>query len=105
MSGVPASGAPSGATRGLPRPAAVAVGPRRVSLWNVANLLTMMRLVLVPVFVLLLVHDGGHDPVWRAFAWAALGGAQLKPPGDTATPHPGEKGSPSWGKDAPHTHP
>ncbi|MCZ2526947.1 CDP-diacylglycerol--glycerol-3-phosphate 3-phosphatidyltransferase [Streptomyces sp. SCUT-3] len=77
MSGVPASGAPSGATRGLPRPAAVAVGPRRVSLWNVANLLTMMRLVLVPVFVLLLVHDGGHDPVWRAFAWAAFAVAMI----------------------------
>lgn len=44
----------------------------RVSLWNVANLLTMLRLVLVPGFVLLLVHDGGQDPTWRSFAWAAF---------------------------------
>jgi CDP-diacylglycerol--glycerol-3-phosphate 3-phosphatidyltransferase len=37
----------------------------------------MLRLVLVPVFVLLLVHDGGHDPAWRSFAWAAFAIAMI----------------------------
>jgi CDP-diacylglycerol---glycerol-3-phosphate 3-phosphatidyltransferase len=51
----------------LPKPA----------LWNVANLLTMIRLVLVPGFLLLLVHGDGHDPAWRSFAWAAFGVAMI----------------------------
>jgi CDP-diacylglycerol--glycerol-3-phosphate 3-phosphatidyltransferase len=46
-------------------------------LWNVANLLTMTRLVLVPGFVLLLVHGDGHDPAWRSFAWAAFAVAMI----------------------------
>ncbi|WP_329141170.1 CDP-diacylglycerol--glycerol-3-phosphate 3-phosphatidyltransferase [Streptomyces sp. NBC_01476] len=44
---------------------------------NVANLLTMIRLVLVPGFVLLLVHGDGHDPAWRSFAWAAFAVAMI----------------------------
>jgi CDP-diacylglycerol--glycerol-3-phosphate 3-phosphatidyltransferase len=43
-----------------------------VSLWNIANLLTMLRLVLVPAFLVLLLHDGGGDAKWRAFAFAAF---------------------------------
>ena len=39
-----------------------------VSNWNVANLLTMLRVVLVPLFVLVLMHDGGHDTGWRIAA-------------------------------------
>lgn len=46
--------------------------PRTVGLWNVANVLTMVRLVLVPLFLFLLLHGDGHDPKWRAFAWAAF---------------------------------
>ncbi|WP_407640072.1 CDP-diacylglycerol--glycerol-3-phosphate 3-phosphatidyltransferase [Actinacidiphila paucisporea] len=46
-------------------------------LWNIANLLTMTRLVLVPGFVLLLVHGDGHDPKWRSFAWAAFAIAMI----------------------------
>ncbi len=61
---------PPGATR-------VESVPRVPGLWNVANLLTMTRLVLVPGFVLLLVHDGGHDPAWRSFAWAAFAIAMI----------------------------
>ncbi|MDH6121752.1 CDP-diacylglycerol--glycerol-3-phosphate 3-phosphatidyltransferase [Kitasatospora sp. GAS204B] len=57
------------------RPGAVpAVGP---SLWNLANLLTMLRLALVPVFVALLLADGGHNPKWRAVAWAAFAIAMI----------------------------
>ncbi|SFW76413.1 CDP-diacylglycerol--glycerol-3-phosphate 3-phosphatidyltransferase [Amycolatopsis australiensis] len=35
---------------------------------NVANLLTLSRLVLVPLFVVALFVDGGHDTTWRALA-------------------------------------
>jgi CDP-diacylglycerol--glycerol-3-phosphate 3-phosphatidyltransferase len=37
----------------------------------------MVRLLLVPCFVLLLVHGDGHDPAWRSFAWAAFGVAMI----------------------------
>jgi CDP-diacylglycerol--glycerol-3-phosphate 3-phosphatidyltransferase len=47
------------------------------SLLNVANLLTMIRLALVPGFVLLLVNGDGHDPSWRSFAWAAFAIAMI----------------------------
>jgi CDP-diacylglycerol--glycerol-3-phosphate 3-phosphatidyltransferase len=39
-----------------------------VSAWNLANYLTVLRLLLVPVFLVLLLHDDGQDPAWR---WAA----------------------------------
>jgi len=64
-------GAPA-ATR--PTPAAV---PPQPGVWNIANVLTMFRLVLVPVFAALLFADGGHDPEWRAFAWAAFAIAMI----------------------------
>ncbi|MEU3192463.1 CDP-diacylglycerol--glycerol-3-phosphate 3-phosphatidyltransferase [Streptomyces sp. NPDC006992] len=68
MTGVPASAARRGT---VPKPAAAST-VRPVSLWNIANILTMVRLLLVPAFVLLMVANGGHDPVWRSFAWAAF---------------------------------
>ncbi|WP_100840429.1 CDP-diacylglycerol--glycerol-3-phosphate 3-phosphatidyltransferase [Kitasatospora fiedleri] len=64
-------GAPA-ATR--PTPAAV---PPQPGVWNIANVLTMFRLVLVPVFAALLFADGGHDPKWRALAWAAFAVAMI----------------------------
>ncbi|QKW21840.1 CDP-diacylglycerol--glycerol-3-phosphate 3-phosphatidyltransferase [Kitasatospora sp. NA04385] len=64
-------GAPA-ATR--PTPAAV---PPQPGVWNIANVLTMFRLVLVPVFAALLFAGGGHDPEWRAFAWAAFAIAMI----------------------------
>ncbi|GAA1981317.1 CDP-diacylglycerol--glycerol-3-phosphate 3-phosphatidyltransferase [Kitasatospora viridis] len=54
-----------------------AARPAVPSLWNLANLLTMLRLALVPVFVALLLADGGHDPKWRAVAWAAFAIAMI----------------------------
>ncbi len=42
----------------------------RPSNWNVPNALTVGRILLVPLFGLLLVHDAGQDPGWRL---AALG--------------------------------
>ncbi|HET6636673.1 MAG TPA: CDP-diacylglycerol--glycerol-3-phosphate 3-phosphatidyltransferase [Streptomyces sp.] len=68
MSGAPASAAGGGAVAAPNRTAA----SRQVSVWNVANLLTMLRLVLVPGFVVLMLAAGGHDPAWRSFAWAAF---------------------------------
>lgn len=46
-------------------------------LWNLANLLTMSRMVLVPVFVLALFTEGGDDPAWRVTAAVILGVASL----------------------------
>ena len=43
-------------------PAAVAPP---VSPWNLANYLTVLRLALVPVFVVLLLGREGTDPAWR----------------------------------------
>jgi CDP-diacylglycerol--glycerol-3-phosphate 3-phosphatidyltransferase len=44
--------------------------PSNSSLWNIPNLLTMLRLVLVPVFAWLLLREGGEDQVSRI--WAAV---------------------------------
>ncbi|GAA3841834.1 CDP-diacylglycerol--glycerol-3-phosphate 3-phosphatidyltransferase [Streptomyces phyllanthi] len=91
MTGVPASAASgsssaSGATgasgaSGGARPVRGgklgAAAVNQASLWNIANLLTMLRLALVPGFVVLLLMDGGYDPVWRAWAWAAFAVAMI----------------------------
>lgn len=42
--------------------------PSRVSAWNVANGLTTVRILLIPVFVLTLFHGDGHQPGWRVLA-------------------------------------
>ena len=47
------------------------------SLWNIPNLLTMLRLLIVPIFAALLLADGGHDPKWRAVAWASFALAMI----------------------------
>jgi CDP-diacylglycerol--glycerol-3-phosphate 3-phosphatidyltransferase len=39
---------------------------------NIANILTGVRLLLVPVFVVLLVHDSGHSTDWRVWAFVAF---------------------------------
>jgi CDP-diacylglycerol--glycerol-3-phosphate 3-phosphatidyltransferase len=40
--------------------------------WNVPNALTVLRVLLVPVFGLLLMHDNGADPWWRFWAWVVF---------------------------------
>ena len=40
----------------------------RVSSWNIANYLTLLRLALVPVFLVLLLGREGEDPGWRVGA-------------------------------------
>jgi CDP-diacylglycerol--glycerol-3-phosphate 3-phosphatidyltransferase len=44
----------------------------RVSAWNVANGVTVARLLLVPVFAVVFFHDGGHETGWRIAAWAVF---------------------------------
>jgi len=45
-----------------------ALAPSPVPLLNVANVLTVSRLALVPVFLLTLFADGGHQVGWRLIA-------------------------------------
>jgi CDP-diacylglycerol--glycerol-3-phosphate 3-phosphatidyltransferase len=49
-----------------------ATGRPVASSWNIANALTVLRLALVPVFLVLLFHDDGDDAVWRVMAWAVF---------------------------------
>ncbi|GGN71785.1 hypothetical protein GCM10011579_048410 [Streptomyces albiflavescens] len=91
MTGVPASaagGSPSAkgaaGAPGAPGGAKPARGGKlgaaavnQASLWNIANILTMIRLVLVPGFVALMLADGGYDPAMRAWAWAAFAVAMI----------------------------
>jgi CDP-diacylglycerol--glycerol-3-phosphate 3-phosphatidyltransferase len=39
---------------------------------NLANALTLLRLVLVPIFLAVLFADGGHDDGWRWAAWGVF---------------------------------
>ncbi|WP_030175744.1 CDP-alcohol phosphatidyltransferase family protein [Spirillospora albida] len=68
---------------GTPEPVAGASEPPAASVYNVANALTMLRIVLVPLFVWLLFLDG---TAWRlaAFAVFALASITDKVDGDLA---------------------
>ncbi|MBC7302065.1 MAG: CDP-diacylglycerol--glycerol-3-phosphate 3-phosphatidyltransferase [Nocardia sp.] len=48
-----------------------------VPLLNIANVLTIARIVLVPLFVLALFAEGGHDTRWRVIAAAIFGLAAI----------------------------
>ncbi len=48
-----------------------------VSVYNIANALTVLRLVLVPFFALALWHDHGHSTSWRLIATAIFVVASL----------------------------
>ncbi|HKS49563.1 MAG TPA: CDP-diacylglycerol--glycerol-3-phosphate 3-phosphatidyltransferase [Amycolatopsis sp.] len=43
-----------------------------VPLWNIANILTLVRLALVPVFAVLLLHADGRESWWRLAAAAVF---------------------------------
>lgn len=64
-------------TKPSPGKKIAAAAVNQASVWNIANLLTMLRLVLVPGFVALMLAEGGHDPAWRSFAWAAFSVAMI----------------------------
>lgn len=55
----------------------IADPPSAVSAWNIANALTMLRLLLVPVFVAALFRGGGHLTGWRVAAWAVFAVASV----------------------------
>lgn len=74
-----AEGGARGATEADADPVvAIPAAPKpEPSLWNIPNLLTMLRLLIVPVFAALLLANGGHDPKWRALAWASFAIAMI----------------------------
>ncbi|MEH3033878.1 MAG: CDP-alcohol phosphatidyltransferase family protein [Aeromicrobium erythreum] len=39
---------------------------------NIANALTVLRIIGVPVYGWVLLHDGGDDPTWRVWAFVAF---------------------------------
>ncbi|MEP7333640.1 MAG: CDP-diacylglycerol--glycerol-3-phosphate 3-phosphatidyltransferase [Terracoccus sp.] len=45
--------------------------------WNVPNALTVLRILLVPVYGVLLLHENGDQPWWRFWAWAVFAVAAL----------------------------
>ena len=53
----------------------IADPPSPASAWNIANALTVFRLVLVPLFVVALFHGTGHETSWRVWAWAIFAAA------------------------------
>ncbi|HUL97934.1 MAG TPA: CDP-diacylglycerol--glycerol-3-phosphate 3-phosphatidyltransferase, partial [Mycobacterium sp.] len=57
-------------------PAAAATSPT-ARLVNVANVLTAVRLVLVPVFLFALFADGGYETRWRIAAFVVFAVAML----------------------------
>jgi CDP-diacylglycerol--glycerol-3-phosphate 3-phosphatidyltransferase len=48
-----------------------------VSVWNVANVLTGLRLAAVPLFAWLLLHQGGDSAPWRLAAFVVFVAASL----------------------------
>lgn len=61
----------------------------RPSNWNVPNALTTLRVLMVPVFGVVLLHDGGHDNGWRWLAYGLFVVAMVtdKIDGDLARKH------------------
>jgi CDP-diacylglycerol---glycerol-3-phosphate 3-phosphatidyltransferase len=69
--GASSGAGPSGAaTSGAATSGAVTAARTPVPLVNIANALTVVRLLLVPVFLAVLFVDGGHSSGWR---WLAFG--------------------------------
>jgi CDP-diacylglycerol---glycerol-3-phosphate 3-phosphatidyltransferase len=55
-----------------PQAGGSAPAPRPVSVWNVANGVTAVRLLMVPLFTWLLLRDGGATGWWRLLAAAVF---------------------------------
>jgi CDP-diacylglycerol--glycerol-3-phosphate 3-phosphatidyltransferase len=50
----------------------IAEVPSAASAWNIANAITVLRLLLVPVFAVVLFHGDGHQTGWRVGAWGVF---------------------------------
>ncbi len=72
----PATGPRDAAAGGPLDPVGIPATPG-VSVWNIANALTFVRLLLVPVFAVLLLHDGGRQGTWRVAATVVFAIASL----------------------------
>ena len=67
------TGSPGLGTDAARRAVSTSLGPgdpltspeAQVSAWNIANYLTVLRLLLVPIFLVLLLGQDGNDPGWR----------------------------------------
>ncbi|WP_373864098.1 CDP-diacylglycerol--glycerol-3-phosphate 3-phosphatidyltransferase [Nocardia mexicana] len=57
--------------------AARTVEPSAVPLMNIANILTVARILIVPLFLLALFAAGGHETGWRIVAAALFGVAAI----------------------------
>ena len=68
MSALPSDAADEGLTHATGDAPAQVPEPTPVPTLNLANLLTLSRLVLVPLFVVALFTGDGHDTTWRAIA-------------------------------------
>ncbi|GED98179.1 CDP-diacylglycerol--glycerol-3-phosphate 3-phosphatidyltransferase [Gordonia crocea] len=66
----------SAAQERAPRAASAAAG-HAPSVWNIANLLTVLRLLLVPVFVVVLFVEHGESTLWRWVAFLVFVGAAI----------------------------
>ena len=69
--------------------AGMTIAERQVSNFNIANVLTVVRIVLVPVLAWALLHDGGDSTMWRWIAFAIFVSAMItdKIDGDLARKH------------------
>lgn len=56
-------------------PDPIADPPSPVSSWNIANYLTVARLVFVPLMLVALLHGDGHTTSWRIVAFALFAAA------------------------------
>ena len=65
------------------------VAPQTSTNWNVPNALTMLRIVVVPFFGWVLLHDGGRQDGWRWVAYGLFALAMItdKIDGDLARKH------------------
>ncbi len=58
-------------------PQGTTVEPAAVPLLNIANILTILRILIVPIFLLALFAGTGHDTGWRVLAAALFGLAAI----------------------------
>ncbi|OFJ53545.1 CDP-diacylglycerol--glycerol-3-phosphate 3-phosphatidyltransferase [Mycolicibacterium grossiae] len=61
----------------MPGPSESSPVAPRVSVVNVANLLTGLRIVLVPVFLVALFTGDGHETLWRVVAFVVFAAAVI----------------------------